>query len=188
MLAAVAQYHADHPIAGGMPREELRERVFGKAPGAVFEHALHRSSNGRIVARERVALPGSGRAQRRRGAHTRGDPADPDDAGLTFPIPARPRPRSPVKREVVDRIANLLVRQKDRAGRRSAVRRGRAYPAQDRNPVAETAGRHARSMWRCSRIASTSPASTPFRCWNFSIGSASPGASATSGTFCKHCA
>ena len=120
ILAAVAQYHADHPIEGGMPREALRGRVFGKAPAAVFDHALnHLVEQARVVARERVGLPGRGIALSLDESRTREAILKIlGEAGLTPPDPATLATRIAVKREVVDRIAELLVRQKEivRAG------------------------------------------------------------------------
>ena len=115
MLAAVTQHHADHPTAGGMPREELRERVFGRAPGAVFDHALDRMvEQGRIVARERVSLPGRRIALSPDEARTRDAILQIlSDGGLTPPDPAALAATIPVKRELFDRVAELLVRQKE---------------------------------------------------------------------------
>jgi selenocysteine-specific elongation factor len=115
MLATVAQYHADHPIAGGMPRGELRERVFGKAPAAVFEHALQSLvTRGAVVARERIALPGRGTALRPEESRTRDAILSLlDGAGLTPPDLATLASRIAATREMVDRIANLLVRQNE---------------------------------------------------------------------------
>ena len=115
MLAAVAQYHADHPIAGGMPREELRARLFGKAPAAVFEHALQSLvERARVVARERIALPGRGMALSPEESRARDAILEVlGGAGLTPPEPALLATRIAATREVVDRIANLLVRQNE---------------------------------------------------------------------------
>ena len=113
--AAVTQHHADHPTAGGMPREELRERVFGRAPVAVFDQALHRLvEQGRIVARERVSLPGRRIALNVEEARTREAILQMlGDSGLTPPDPGVLATRIPVKRELFDRVAELLVRQKE---------------------------------------------------------------------------
>ena len=115
MLAAVAQYHADQPIAGGKPREELRERIFGPAPAAVFEHALHALvEQGRVVARERIALPGRGTALSVEESRTRDAILEIlGAAGLTPPDPAILATRIAAARGVVDRIASLLVRQNE---------------------------------------------------------------------------
>src|SRR5688572_9139669 len=115
MLAALAQYHADHPIAGGMPREELRARIFGKAPAAVFEHAVHSLvERGHVVARERIALPGRGMALSPDESRARDAILEVlGGAGLAPPEPALLATRIAATREVVDRIANLLVRQNE---------------------------------------------------------------------------
>jgi len=120
MLGAVTRHHADHPTAGGIPREELREREFGRAPGAVFDHALHRLvEQGRLVARERVSLPGRGIALSPDEARTREAILQSlSDGGLTPPDPGMLATRILVKRELFDRVAEVLVRQKEivRAG------------------------------------------------------------------------
>jgi selenocysteine-specific elongation factor len=113
MLAAIAQHHADFPIAGGMPREELRARVFGKAPAAVFEHALQRLvERGAVVARERIALAGRGTALSPEESRAREAMVDAlRGSGLTPPDLGILASQIAVGRPVVDRIANLLVRQ-----------------------------------------------------------------------------
>jgi len=115
MLAAIAQHHADHPIAGGMPREELRARVFGKAPAAVFERALQRLvERGAVVARERIALPGSGTALTPEESHAREAMVEAlRGSGLTPPDLGSLASQIAISRQVVDRIANLLVRQQE---------------------------------------------------------------------------
>ena len=115
MLAAVAQYHAVHPIEVGMPREELRERLFGRAPAAVFDQTLHRLvEQARLVARERVALPGRRIALSPDEARAREAILQIlGEAGLTPPDPAILATRIAVKPAVLDRVADLLVRQKE---------------------------------------------------------------------------
>jgi selenocysteine-specific elongation factor len=57
ILDALARYHTRHPLEEGMPREELRERLFASAPVAVYEEVLRRLvTRKKVVARERVAL------------------------------------------------------------------------------------------------------------------------------------
>ncbi len=60
LVAAVTRYHASHPLEDGMPREELRERVFADAspPGVRSRPADPRRDAIVIVARDRVALAG----------------------------------------------------------------------------------------------------------------------------------
>jgi selenocysteine-specific elongation factor len=114
MLAAVAQHHAEHPVEEGMPREELRERVFGKAPAAVFEHALRRLvERARLVARERVAVPGRRVALSADETRTRDAILQMlSEAGLTPPDPVTLATRIAVNPQMFDRIVDLLVRQK----------------------------------------------------------------------------
>jgi selenocysteine-specific elongation factor len=115
MIASVAQYHADHPIAGGMPREELRARIFGRAPAAVFEHALHALvERASVVARERIALPGRGTALSPEESRVRDAILSVlAAAGLTPPDLSTLASRIAATPEVVARIANLLVRQNE---------------------------------------------------------------------------
>jgi selenocysteine-specific elongation factor len=113
-LGAVTQYHSRHPLEEGMPREELRERLFGDAPAAVFEEALRvLVQRGGIVARERVALAGRTVALDDREARTRDEMVTIlREAGLTPPATATLAERIGVKPESLDRIANLLTRQR----------------------------------------------------------------------------
>ena len=115
MVAAVTRHLADHPTAGGMPREELREREFGRAPGAVFDHALQRLvEQGRLEARERVSLPGRRIALSPDEARARDAILQAlDDAGLTPPDRGTLAAGIAAKRELFDRVAELLVRQKE---------------------------------------------------------------------------
>jgi selenocysteine-specific elongation factor len=39
-IAAVSRFHGDEPLRPAMPREELRARVFSRAPAPAFEHVL----------------------------------------------------------------------------------------------------------------------------------------------------
>ena len=115
ILAAVTQHHADHPTAGGMPREELRERVFGRAPVAVSDYLLDRMvEQGRILARERVSLPGLSITLSRDEARTREAILQVlSERRLAPPDPAALATQIAVKRELFDRVTELLVRQKE---------------------------------------------------------------------------
>jgi hypothetical protein len=58
VLAALAAHHTSQTLSDGLPREELRERVLaGLAPGLVDLILADLERTGRIVGRERVALP-----------------------------------------------------------------------------------------------------------------------------------
>ena len=57
VMGVLTEHHRTQPLAEGVPREELREQLFGRGDAAVFERALaDLVAAGTIVARERVAL------------------------------------------------------------------------------------------------------------------------------------
>ena len=114
MLAAVAHYHARCPLEAGIPREELRERLFGNAPVAVFEEALRVGiDRGHIVGGDRIALAGRSIALSDEEARTHEAVVRIlSEAGLTPPDPAALETRIGAASEAINRIANLLVRQK----------------------------------------------------------------------------
>jgi selenocysteine-specific elongation factor len=114
MLAAVVQYHADHPLEEGIPREELRERVFGDAPVAVFDTVVRAvADTGRIAARDRVALAGHSLALTDEEARARDLMVQRlREGGLTPPDAAALAGGIGVTTHVLDRMATLLVRQK----------------------------------------------------------------------------
>jgi selenocysteine-specific elongation factor len=59
VLAALKRHHAQHPLEEGMPREEIRERLFADAPVAVYEEVLRvLVARKAVVARDRVTLAG----------------------------------------------------------------------------------------------------------------------------------
>jgi selenocysteine-specific elongation factor len=114
MCTTLARYHGDHPLEEGMPREELRTRVFGDTPAAVFDFAVRAlADRGRIVARDRVALSGHSLALTDEELRVRDAVVailesarltPPDLAGITVTIGTRP--------DVIQRVVALLVRQK----------------------------------------------------------------------------
>ncbi len=114
LLAALDDHHRANPLSEGMPREEARERLFGRAAPAVFEHVLASlAAQRRIVARERVALAGH------HVSLTPEEAAASDalsrvyrDARLSPPdLPAAAAAAS-VSPDVAERVTKLLVRQK----------------------------------------------------------------------------
>ena len=113
-LTVLAEYHAGHPLADGIPREELRERLFADAPLAVFEHALDQlQRGGKIAARDRVALTShqvvlSDEDARARAAIVRAL----GEAGLTPPDHASLAAQIAMPAKAVERMTALLVRQK----------------------------------------------------------------------------
>lgn len=59
LLTVVGDYHRAQPLADGIPREEARERVFARASAAVFDRVVQDlAQGGKLVARDRLALPG----------------------------------------------------------------------------------------------------------------------------------
>ena len=59
LLGAIRGHHEAHPLDGGLPREEARERIFRRAAPEVFEAVLHDLVGGRrVVARDRLSLEG----------------------------------------------------------------------------------------------------------------------------------
>jgi selenocysteine-specific elongation factor len=114
ILTVVGRYHVSHPLEDGIPREELREQVFGPASPGVFEEVLRALvDRGRIVARDRVALASHSVALNDEEARTRDAIVQIlREAGLTPPDIAVLADQIGVTAAVVDRILNLLVRQK----------------------------------------------------------------------------
>jgi selenocysteine-specific elongation factor len=131
LVAAVTRYHASHPLEDGMPREEVRERLFPDAPLPVFEHALRAlADEKRIIARDRIATAGHNVALTEVEAHARDAMIEVLRAtGLAPPDPATLATQIGASLAVVTRIATLLVRRGElvRAGdllfHESAVKR-----------------------------------------------------------------
>ncbi|MGH9313262.1 MAG: selenocysteine-specific translation elongation factor [Vicinamibacterales bacterium] len=114
VVAELTAHHAAQPLSEGAPREELRERLFGRAHGAVFERVLQDLvSAGTIVARDRLALAGHRVSLSPDEARAR-DAVDRAyrDAALTPPDPASLATTLGLPRAAVDRMVALLVRQK----------------------------------------------------------------------------
>jgi selenocysteine-specific elongation factor len=114
VVADLTAHHAAQPLSDGVPREELRERRFGRAHAAVFEHVLQELvAAGTIVSRDRLALAGHrvalspGEALARDAvdrAYREAAFAPPDAASLAAALK--------LPRTDVDRMVALLVRQK----------------------------------------------------------------------------
>ena len=114
IVEALADHHRVQPLSEGVPREELRERLFGRGHASVFDRALNDlAAAGRIVIRDRVALASHrlelspdealGREALERGYR---------DAGLTPPDLASLSAAAGVAAAVADRVMKLLLRQK----------------------------------------------------------------------------
>jgi len=113
MLDALMKYHARHPLEDGMPREELRERLFAGAPIAVYDEVLRRLAVSKaVVARERVALAGHAVALTDEEARARDVMLDTlRVAALAPPDPAALARSIGVGPEVVNRMGVMLNRR-----------------------------------------------------------------------------
>jgi len=120
LVAAAGKYHRSHPLEEGIPREELRERLFADAPVAVFEEVLRSLvERKKIVARDRVALAGHSVALTDEEARAReAIVVTLREAGLSPPDQATLAAKVGVAPEVISRITTLLVRRSElvRAG------------------------------------------------------------------------
>ena len=114
LLAALKAHHQAQPLSEGLPREEARERLFGRSSPHIFDHVLSTlAAAGPIVVRDRLALAGhrvslSGEDSRTRDEIERifkeARLAPPDASTLPSLVKA--------PSAVVERISGLLVRQK----------------------------------------------------------------------------
>jgi selenocysteine-specific elongation factor len=114
LLAAIDAHHKAQPLSDGLPREEARERLFGRAAPAVFEEVLRRLVEARrVVARDRLALAGHQLA------------LSPDemkaqealvrvykDAGFQPPDTAAAALTAGTSAETADRVLKLLLRSR----------------------------------------------------------------------------
>jgi selenocysteine-specific elongation factor len=114
VLKRLGDHHRSEPLADGMPREELREREFARAGEGVFEQVLAGLQQaGRIGGRERLALashrlsltPAEEQARSRFEAEFR-------EAGLRPPDPKEVAAAHAIPPDVMNRVVQLLARQK----------------------------------------------------------------------------
>jgi selenocysteine-specific elongation factor len=114
LLAALKAHHESQPLSEGLPREEARERLFGRSSPHIFDHVLTMlAARSQIVVRDRLALAGhrvslSGEDSRTRDEMERIF----KEAGLAPPDSATLQTLVNAPAAVVDRISGLLVRQK----------------------------------------------------------------------------
>ena len=114
LLALLHTHHAAEPLSEGLPREEARARLFGRAPTAVFEAVVAGlARSGRVVARERLALAGRGPSLSDEDADAR-DALECvyRDAGLAPPDAAAAAAAAGVDKATADRVGRLLIRDK----------------------------------------------------------------------------
>jgi selenocysteine-specific elongation factor len=114
VLETLAVHHRAEPLVEGMPREELRERLFSRAGPAVFERVVERLvADRKIVARDRVALAGHRVAlsdadqqvrERLEAAFVEAGLRPPEVAAVGAALNQPP--------DVIDRVVKLLLRQR----------------------------------------------------------------------------
>ena len=107
-------HHVAQPLSAGMPREELRTRRFARAPEAVFRAVLDAlSADGRIVARDRVALSSHRVQLSREEENARATIARLfATAGLRPPLPSEVPQATGLEPALADRIVKLLLRER----------------------------------------------------------------------------
>ncbi len=114
LIEAVSGHHAAQPLSEGIPRQEARERVFGRAAPELFEYVVETlAAAGRLVTRDRLSLPGAGvslsaEESRAQEALARTYLA----AGLAPPDVAAAASAAGISPAVAERVVKLLVRQK----------------------------------------------------------------------------
>ena len=114
LLATLKAHHAAQPLSDGLPREEARERIFGRADPAVFEHVLAALVTARrIVSRDRLALAGHQLSLSPEEAQAQSSLERVyKDAGLAPPDLKTAAATAGIAPAIADRMGALLVRQK----------------------------------------------------------------------------
>ncbi len=114
VLDLVGDYHRAQPLIEGMPREEVRERLFARAGEGVFEHVTAGlAAAGTLAGRDRLAL-----ASHRVSLSPEEDAARRAierayrDSGLKPPEPEAIAAEHAIGAATLDRIVKLLVRQR----------------------------------------------------------------------------
>jgi selenocysteine-specific elongation factor len=114
LVSDLRVHHGAHPLSEGVPREEARVRLFGRAADAVFGAVLQRLVGaGRIVARDRLALadyqvslsPEEAGAQEGLTRVYR-------DAGLAPPDVATAAVMAGTSQAIAERVLKLLLRSR----------------------------------------------------------------------------
>ena len=114
VLKRLADHHRAEPLSEGMPREEVRERIFARAGEGVFDAVIARlQQNGTVVGRDRLALashrvsltPEEEQARQAVDLAFRA-------AGLKPPDVREVAQAAGIRDAVLDRVVKLLVRQR----------------------------------------------------------------------------
>jgi len=114
IIAALGDHHRAQPLSEGIPREELRDRLFGRGHPDVFERALtDLAAAGTIGGRDRIALAThrvalSPEEERARDAIERAF----REGGLKPPDAAAIAAETGTAAATIDRVLKLLQRQK----------------------------------------------------------------------------
>ncbi len=110
----LGDYHRAQPLSEGMPREEVRERLAGKAAAGVFDHVIAGLADaGKIVAGGRLALSGHRVALSEDETRARDGIAQAlREAGLRPPDSAELAASLGIKADLLARVTGLLVRQR----------------------------------------------------------------------------
>ncbi len=114
LLEAVSRHHDEQPLATGLPREEARRRLFGRAPLEVFDHVvLSLERQGRLTARDTLAMPGRLPSLSAEEARARDLLMTAfKTAGLAPPDVRAAAAGAAVPPAVADRVIKLLIREK----------------------------------------------------------------------------
>ena len=114
LLMLVSEFHAEHPLEPGLPREETRERLSHRAAAVIFDHIVHQMvDDGTLVATDHLALashkialsPEEVRVHAQIESALRAARLTPPDvAELASAVSAAP--------DLVNRILKLLLRKK----------------------------------------------------------------------------
>ncbi len=114
IVGALQQHHRDQPLSEGIPREEVRERLFGRGTPALFEWVLaDLVRNKAIVARDRLAVAGHALALTPEEARARDAIERAFGAGGLKPPDAEAIARlAGGDAALADRVVKLLLRQK----------------------------------------------------------------------------
>ncbi len=114
VVKRLEDHHAAEPLSEGVPREEVRERVFGRAGEGVFDAVIERLQQaGTVTGRDRLAL-----ASHRVSLSPEEEQARQAIAlafrkgGLKPPDLREVAEACGIREAVMDRVARLLVRQK----------------------------------------------------------------------------
>jgi selenocysteine-specific elongation factor len=114
LMQAVKAHHATQPLSPGLPREEARERLFGRAAPEVFDHVVDGlQAAGKLIARDTLSVVGHQLSLSREELAAR------DSLGALFraaalapPDPKQAHSAAAVDAGVAERMLKLLVREK----------------------------------------------------------------------------